>query len=91
MRTAIVCVVLVDGRYGVIEVNERRLFGRTFGTEFGNPDLVQLARAFGLHGVAIERAGDLLPSLRRAFDLEMPTIVAVPVDHTQNDRIASGD
>ena len=88
MRTAIVCVVLVDGRYGVIEANERRLFGRTFATEFGNPDFVQLARAFGLPGVAIERAEDLVPTLKRALDLDLPAIVAVPVDPAQNDRIA---
>src|SRR5207237_9682629 len=37
LGTAIVCVVLVDDRLGVIEANERRLFGRTFGPEFGKP------------------------------------------------------
>jgi len=41
----------------VIEVNERRLFGRTFGTAFGDPDLVQLARAFG---IACDRRGQQL-------------------------------
>ena len=53
LKAAIVVVVLVDGRLGVIEVNERRLFGRTFGTAFGNPDFVQLARAFGIAGFAV--------------------------------------
>ncbi len=86
--TAIVCVVLVDGRYGVIEVNERRLFGRTFGTTFGNPDFVQLARAFGIPGFAVERGEDLLPTLRRALDAKEPAVIAVPIEHAQNDRIA---
>ncbi|TMD61871.1 MAG: acetolactate synthase large subunit [Chloroflexi bacterium] len=86
--TAIVCVVLVDGKLGVIEVNERRLFGRTFGTEFGNPDFVALARAFGIAGFAIERAEDLEPTLRRALDLDEPTIVAVPIDSSANDGLA---
>src|SRR5437773_9282641 len=53
LGTAIVVVVLVDDRLGVIEVNERRQFGRTFGTVFGNPDFVQLARAFGLAGFGV--------------------------------------
>ena len=44
MKTAIVCVVLVDGKLGVIEVNERRLFKRTFATEFGNPAWSTLSR-----------------------------------------------
>jgi acetolactate synthase-1/2/3 large subunit len=65
---AIVVVVLVDGRLGVIETNEKRQFGRTFATEFGNPDFVQLARAFGIAGYAVDEPKDLLPTLRRALD-----------------------
>jgi acetolactate synthase-1/2/3 large subunit len=88
LGVAIVVVVLVDGRLGVIEVNERRLFGRTFGTSFGNPDFVQLARAFGIAGFAVSGPADLVPTLRRAFDLNEPAIVAVPWDHVANDQIA---
>jgi acetolactate synthase-1/2/3 large subunit len=88
LGVAIVVVVLVDGRLGVIEVNERRLFGRTFGTAFGNPDFVQLARAFGIAGFAVSGAGDLLPTLRKALDLGEPALIAVPWDHAANDQIA---
>jgi len=88
LGTAIVSVVLVDDRLGVIEVNERRQFGRTFGTVFGNPDFVQLARAFGIAGFGVSRAGELAPTLRRALDLGEPALVAVPWDHAANDRIA---
>src|SRR6185436_12335494 len=72
LGVAIVVVVLVDGRLGVIEVNERRLFGRTFGTSFGNPDFIQLARAFGIAGFAANGVADLVPVLRRALDLNEP-------------------
>jgi acetolactate synthase-1/2/3 large subunit len=85
---AIVVVVLVDDRLGVIEVNEKRQFKRTFATEFGNPDFVQLAKAFGIAGYAVESAADLLPTLRLALDLGEPALVAVPWDHTANERIA---
>jgi acetolactate synthase I/II/III large subunit len=88
LRTAIVIVVLVDERLGVIEVNEQRQFGRTFGTEFGNPDLVQLAQAFGIAGYAVESVGDLLPTLRHALELDGPALVAVPWDHRMNEHIA---
>ncbi len=88
LGTAIVVVVLVDERLGVIEVNEKRQFGRVFATEFGNPDFVQLARAFGIAGYAVESAKDLLPTLRRALDLGGPALVAVPWDHRANEHIA---
>ena len=88
LGTAIVVVVLVDGRLGIIDVNEQRQFGRTFGTDFGNPDFVQLARAFGIAGYAVESAKDLLPMLRHALDLGGPALVAVPWDHSANEHIA---
>ncbi len=88
LGTAIVVVVLVDGRLGIIDVNEQRQFGRMFGTDFGNPDFVQLARAFGIAGYAVENAKDLLPTLRHALDLGEPSLVAVPWDHAANERIA---
>ena len=83
-----VALVLVDGRYGVIEANQRRRFGRTGGVEFGNPDFVQLARAFGVAGYAVASAAELLPTLRRALDEPGPVIVAVPIDPRENAKLA---
>ena len=83
-----VALVLVDGRYGVIEANQRRRFGRTAGVEFGNPDFVQLARAFGVAGYAVGSAAELLPTLRRALDEPGPAVVAVPVDPRENAKLA---
>jgi acetolactate synthase-1/2/3 large subunit len=88
LGTAIVCMVLVDDRLGVIEANEQRLFGRTFATEFGNPGFVELARAFGVAGFAVPTARELFPTLRRALDLGEPALIAVPWDHRANERIA---
>ena len=88
LGSAIVVVVLVDGHLGVIEVNERRLFKRTFGTEFGNPDFVQLAQSFGIPGFQVRESRELLPTLRRALDIGGPSLVAIPWDHTANDQLA---
>ncbi|MDE3193501.1 MAG: acetolactate synthase large subunit [Chloroflexota bacterium] len=82
-----VCVVLVDERYGVIEANQQRRFGRTGGVSFTNPDLVALARSFGIEGVAVTSADGLLPTLRRALDAALPTLVAVPIDPRENVKL----
>jgi acetolactate synthase-1/2/3 large subunit len=87
LGVAIVCVVLVDGRFGVIEANQQRRFKRTGGIEFANPDLVQLARAFGIRGEAVGSADGLLPALKRALDGDGPAIVAVPVDPRENAKL----
>ena len=87
LRTAFVVVVLVDGRYGVIELNQKRRFGHAFGVEFGNPDFVRYAASFGLPGFGVERAEEFLPTLRRALDLDVPSLIAVPVDVTQSPAV----
>ena len=83
----IVCVVLVDGRFGVIEANQQRRYHRTGGIEFTNPDLVQLAQAFGIRGEAVTSADELMPALRRALAADGPAIVAVPVDPRENAKL----
>ena len=87
LGTAIVMVVLVDGRYGVIEANQQRRFKRSGGVEFGNPDLVQLAHAFGIRGESVGSADELLPALRRALDGPGPALVAVPIDPRENAKL----
>jgi acetolactate synthase-1/2/3 large subunit len=82
-------VVWTDRRYGVIELNQQRRFGRTFGVEFTNPDLVQYAASFGLPAWRVEQASDFEPLLRRALDMDVPTLIEVPVDHTENMRLGS--
>ncbi len=84
LKTAFVVVVLVDNRYGVIELNQLRQFGRAFGVAFGNPDFVAYAASFGLPGFAVEGPDDLQPALRRALALDVPSVVAVPVDSSQS-------
>ncbi len=84
LKTAFVVVVLVDNRYGVIELNQKRRFGRSFGVEFENPDFPQYAASFGLPGFAVTSTAELLPTLRRAMELNVPSIVAVPVDSSRS-------
>lgn len=84
MGTAFVTVVLVDNRYGVIELNQQRRFGRSFGVAFENPDFQAYAASFGLPGFTVGSADELQPTLRRALDLDEPSLVAVPIDSSQS-------
>jgi acetolactate synthase-1/2/3 large subunit len=87
LRVPYVNVVWTDRRYGVIELNQQRRFGRTFGVEFTNPNLVQYARSFGLPAWRVEQPDDFAQLLRRALDMDMPTLIDVPVDHTENMKL----
>jgi acetolactate synthase-1/2/3 large subunit len=62
-------------------------FGRPSNVEFGNPDFVKLAEAFGARGYRIEQAGQLLPTLQQALSDDAVSIIDCPVDYSENLRL----
>ncbi|HEX5824488.1 MAG TPA: acetolactate synthase large subunit [Candidatus Limnocylindrales bacterium] len=80
-------VVWRDDGYGLIDWKQRNEFGRPFGVEFGNPDFVAYAESFGIAGFRPDTAADLLPTLRRALDVDGPALVEVPIDYRENLRL----
>jgi acetolactate synthase-1/2/3 large subunit len=87
LRLPFVILVWSDGGYGLIEMHQRRKFGHVAGTRFDNPDLVGLARAFGVDGVRVERAGDLPGILAKALESSGPVVVDIPIDYAENDKL----
>jgi acetolactate synthase-1/2/3 large subunit len=85
--TAITVVVWRDDGYGLIDWKQRNESLRPFGVQFGNPDLVAYAESFGIAGFRPETAADLLPTLRRALDVDGPSLVDVPIDYRENLRL----
>ncbi|HET7473221.1 MAG TPA: acetolactate synthase large subunit [Candidatus Limnocylindrales bacterium] len=80
-------VVWRDDGYGLIDWKQRNEFGRPFGVEFGNPDFVAYAESFGIAGFRPASAGELLPCLRQALDVDGPALVEVPIDYRENLRL----
>jgi acetolactate synthase-1/2/3 large subunit len=83
-RTATVNVVLRDGALGSIRWKQMAKFGRTTGTEFGNPDLVALAQAFGIRGFRVERPSELASVLEEALESKLPSVVDIPIEYRDN-------
>jgi len=90
-RLGLPFVVLVwrDDAYGLIEMHQRSRYKRVSGTRFDNPDLVALARAFGVEGLRVERADELPAVLRRALDARAPVVVDIPIDYSENDKLGT--
>ena len=83
----IVILVWVDGGYGLIRWKEELHLGRTAAVSFGNPDFVQLAQSFGAKGYRIAAAGELFPTLQRALAEDAVSVIACPVDYSENARL----
>ena len=89
LGAGVVVLVWVDNAYGMIEWSMQSKLGRASGVEFGNPDFVKYAEAYGLPGFYVDRLEDLGPTLEKAFGMEgMPSIVAVPIDYRENANLA---
>ncbi len=83
----ITVVVWRDDGYGLIDWKQRNEFGRPFGVEFGNPDFVAYAQSFGMAAFRPASSADLYPTLKRALDVEGPSLVEVPIDYAENLRL----
>jgi len=84
----VVVLIFRDDGYGVIRWKQQRQFGRAAGVDFGNPDFVALAHAFGCEGVRVNAAKELRPALERALQAAGPVLIDAPVDYRENDRLA---
>ena len=82
LRTPIVNVVWENGQYGSIVWKQDKKFGRHFGVDFGNPDFVKLAEAFGLPAWRCSSADEFSQRLTDALALDVPSLIVVPIDYS---------
>jgi acetolactate synthase-1/2/3 large subunit len=82
LKTPIVNVIWENGQFGSIVWKQDKKFGRHFGVDFGNPDFVRLAEAFGLPAWRSESVEDFAAQLRRALSLDVPSVIVVPIDYS---------
>ncbi len=81
LRTPFVNVVWENRQYGSIVWKQEKKFGRHFGVDFGNPDFVKLAEAFGLPAWRAESVDDFGARLRHALTLDVPSLLVLPIDY----------
>lgn len=79
-----VILIFNDGGYGLIEWKEKIRFGEKFFTDFGNPDFVRMAQAFGARAYRIQKEKDLAPALKDALKQNTISIIDCPVDYSEN-------
>ncbi len=90
LRLPLVVLIFRDDGYGSIRWKQVQRFQRTAGVEFGNPDFVRLAEAFGCWGSRVNSAAQLTPTLKQALAHPSPAVIDCPVDYRENDRLVEG-
>jgi acetolactate synthase-1/2/3 large subunit len=76
-----------DGSYDMVKIQQKLKYGRSFGVDFGQIDLVKFAEAFGAQGLRIDSANEITPVLSKALGMSGPVIVDVPVDYSNNESL----
>jgi acetolactate synthase-1/2/3 large subunit len=82
-----VVLIWVDESYGLIEWKMDMELGRHSHVAFTNPDFVRFAESFGAKGYRIQSAEELLPTLQRALADDALSVIACPVDSSENIRL----
>lgn len=86
-RIPIVVLIWVDGAYGLIKWKMELELGRSSHITFTNPDFLKYAESFGANAYLIEAADKLLPTLRTALAANTVSIIACPVDYSENMKL----
>jgi pyruvate dehydrogenase (quinone) len=73
-------VVFNNGALSFVELEMKAAGIVTYGTELDNPDFAGIARAVGLFGARVEKAGELDDALRAAFEHDGAALVEVLTD-----------
>ncbi|MBI1319951.1 MAG: acetolactate synthase large subunit [Candidatus Hydrogenedens sp.] len=83
----IVVMIWVDNGYNLIEWKQQLEFGHNTDVSFLNPDFVKLAEAFGCAGFKVDNSRDLAATIEEAFSQNRPSLIAIPIDYRENERL----
>jgi acetolactate synthase I/II/III large subunit len=86
-RIPFVVLIWVDDGYGLIRWKQELELGRSAHVAFTNPDFVKYAESFGARGYRIRATEELLPTLRKALADDAVSVIACPVDYSENLRL----
>jgi len=85
----IVQLIWDDGYYDMVRFQEIAKYGHDAGVKLGPVDFVKYAESFGATGIRVERTEDLESIFAKAFATKGPVIIHIPVDYSDNIKLAS--
>jgi acetolactate synthase-1/2/3 large subunit len=82
LKLNLVILVINDNAYGMIKWKQKEDGFADFGLDYGNPDFVAYAQAYGAAGYQIDAASELAPTITNALEAGGVHLIAVPVDYS---------
>jgi len=79
--------ILNEHDYGMIRWKQANMGFADWGLEYGNPDFVKYAEAYGANGHRINSIGELATTLDTCLHTPGVHLIDCPVDYSENDEI----
>ncbi|MEL7046789.1 MAG: thiamine pyrophosphate-dependent enzyme, partial [Pseudomonadota bacterium] len=80
----LVVLILRDDAYGMIKWKQADMGFAGFGLDYGNPDFVRYAEAYGARGWRVEATPEIEAIITRCLEEPAVHIIDVPVDYSLN-------
>ncbi len=87
LKLDLVIVILRDNAYGMIKWKQAAMNFQNFGLDYGNPDFVKYAEAYGANGHRVGSTDQLGQVLKGCLNSPGVHLVEVPVDYSENERV----
>ncbi len=87
LRLNLVILVLRDDAYGMIRWKQESMEFVDYGLQFGNPDFVKYAQAYGANGHRLESAAELSTLIEKGFSDGGVHLIDAPIDYADSHRI----
>ncbi len=87
LKMDLIVLVLNDSSYGMIKWKQEAMGFDNWGLDFGNPDFVKYAEAYGAFGHRVESTESFLPLLKKCTETPGVHLIDVPLEYSENARV----
>lgn len=87
LKLDLVVIVLNDSAFGMIKWKQAGMGFPVYGLDYGNPDFVAYAEAYGVKGYRVENAESFLPTLSKCLSSHGVHLIEVPIDYSENEKV----
>ena len=87
LKLDLIVLILNDNAYGMIKWKQSNMGFQNFGLDYGNPDFVKYAEAYGAQGHRPASADEFIGLLKRCQADPGVHVIDLAIDYSDNDRV----
>lgn len=87
LNSPIIHVVWNDSSYNMVGFQQEIKYGRDSAVHLGDVDIVKHAESYGAVGMRATTVEELAECFKKAFEIEGPVVIDVPVDYSDNIKL----